>query len=224
MDPAPSGPKPATVETTPLSDTFRIAWFPKSATYKFPAGSTTIPLGWFNRASAAEPSSYPDCPTIPTKVVTCPPCTRRITWFEGSETYTTPPPASTATPLIPKTAAPTSSFSRSNPEKRGPIAGPFVTPVSTGTPQNVLTFRPASIATARIEKFRVSATKIRPTPPAAPGTNNKPPGFENFAIPPPGELPIPAPFANPGSVGRPAYVSTPFRPIRRMQWLFKSAT
>ena len=71
---APAGP--AKVVTTPSGVIFRMSCAPKSATYKLPALSATMPNGNSKRAAAPVPSrillKLESLPAVPAKVTTAP--------------------------------------------------------------------------------------------------------------------------------------------------------
>ena len=94
IDPACGG-FPATVVTTPVSVTCRIAAFPVSATYNTllpPEKRVPIPFGALKRAAFPVPSAEPLLPARPAGVVTSPDCvTCRIVLFPVSATNRTEP-------------------------------------------------------------------------------------------------------------------------------------
>src|SRR6266571_1571477 len=77
--PVPSAPPlvpavPASVVTTPVAMTIRrMVWLVLSATYRLvPLLSMARPVGRLNRAAAPVPSTLPDVPAVPARVLTTP--------------------------------------------------------------------------------------------------------------------------------------------------------
>src|SRR6266496_2810139 len=97
--PVPSAPPPvpavlpARVVTTPLAMTIRRMLLPPRVdTYRLvPLLSTARPWGWLNRAAAPVPSTLPDVPPWPARVLTTPAgVILRMVWFLVPAVYRLP--------------------------------------------------------------------------------------------------------------------------------------
>ena len=82
---------PAIVLTVPSGFTFRMQWFPLSATKRSPEDEIAMSAGKRKRAAPPTPSTPPATPGSPARVVTTPESEIfRITWFRASQTKTFP--------------------------------------------------------------------------------------------------------------------------------------